>query len=160
MSEDITDLSRATGAQYPSISIYSVHLSGSQMCFMPVWLQCSCGLRQSSCLRCLQICVNSTWEYSWNAEFYFCWGLVMRLHSYPDSQALMRRLDFVSFFLNPESVHICISRSSNIFINGLLNDLMSWHILQAGEPNSYPSSHLLGEICPSTTVVPHLTWLI
>lgn len=38
-----------------------------------------------------------------------------------------------------------------------MNDLSSWHhILQAGEPNSYQSSHLQDEIRPSITVVPHL----
>ncbi len=42
-----------------------------------------------------------------------------------------------------QSAYQAAYRCRNICINGLMNDLLSWrHILQTGEPNSYPSSHL------------------
>lgn len=46
------------------------------------------------------MCVNSTWEQSRNAELLFQWPLVRRLHSGPETPALMSRLELVSFLLN------------------------------------------------------------
>lgn len=95
----------------------------------------------------------------------FQWPLVMQLHSYPETQALMSRLEFVSFLLNHNQITSAYQAAywcRNIFINGLMNDLMSrHHILQAGEPNSYLSLHLQDEIhnrCATFSSEEHLTW--